>query len=316
LSAFLNRVQLRAPDLAIRLQRATSLTDTLRSYQAPPHRLFLEEQPPRLFENEKNRKQFLENLLNPCYNRSDRGATPRILFHQADDIDIWGTDPDIPFYLQNNADEPAIFDPEPPQEPASAPSEDVLEVAFASSPAGPFVGSVPAYIDCDDADPENGAQSFTMDDFDSLRPSCELTKTVLDYLLGLPLPTDDSSNMIRSTFHLWPSIRIHDPLEMDGATTWSPRTNAKTFDSSRFQVLPYYATCHWQLAVFDTEDYIIFRYDSSWLDDIDRFTFSVRPSQLALLSTVLTLRQVLQQWLDANGGNPESIQYRHYLVTV
>jgi hypothetical protein len=242
--------------------------------------LFLEEQPPRLFENEKNRKQFLENLLNPCYNRSDRGATPRILFHQADDIDIWGTDPDIPFYLQNNADEPAIFDPEPPQEPASAPSEDVLEVAFASSPAGPFVGSVPAYIDCDDADPENGAQSFTMDDFDSLRPSCELTKTVLDYLLGLPLPTDDSSDMIRST------------------------------------LLPYYATCHWQLAVFDTEDHIIFRYDSSWLDDIDRFTFSVRPSQLALLSTVLTLRQVLQQWLDANGGNPESIQYRHYLVTV
>jgi hypothetical protein len=287
--------------------------DTLRSYKAPPHRLLLEEQSPRLFENERNRKQFLENLLNPCYNRSDRGPISGILFDQADNIDIWGTDPDIPFYLQNNADEPAVFGSESSQESAFTPSEDVLE---ASSLAGPFVDSVPAHIDCDDADPENGTQGFTMGDFDSLNPSCELTKTVLDYLLGLPLSTDDFSDMMRSTFHLWPSIRIHDPLGIGDATTWSPQTNATTFNPSRFQVLPYYAACHWQLAVFDTEDHIIFRYDSSWPDGIDFFTFSVRPFQLRLLPTVLTLRQVLQLWLDANGGNPESIRYCHYPVTV
>jgi hypothetical protein len=290
--------------------------DALRSCQAPPHRLLLEEQPPRLFENERNRKQFLENLLNPCYNRSDRGAISHILFDQADNFDIWGTDPDIPFYLQNNADEPAIFGSESLQESAFAPSEDVLEVAFTSSTAGPFVDSVPTHIDCDDADQENGTQSFTMGDFDSLHPFCELTKTVLDYLLGLLLSTDDSSDMMRSTFHLWPSIRIHDPLGIDDAATWSPQTNAKTFNPSRFQILPYYAACHWQLAVFDIEDHIIFRYDSSWPDGIDPFTFSVRPFQLPLLPTVLTLRQVLQQWLDANGGNPESIQYRQYFATV
>jgi len=34
---------------------------------------------------------------------------------------------------------------------------------------------------------------------------------------------------MRSTFHLWPSIRIHDPLGLDDATTWSPQTNAKTW---------------------------------------------------------------------------------------
>jgi hypothetical protein len=268
LSAFLDCVQVRALDLENRLRGATSLVNTLRFYQAPPHRLLLEEQPPRLFENEKSRKQFLENLLNPCYNPSD----------------IWATDPDIPFYLRINADEPAIFGSESWQKSAFAPSEDVLEAAFTSSPTGPFLDSVP-HISCDDADPENDTQSFTMGDFDSLCPSRELTKTALDYLLGLSLSTNDSPDRTHSEFHLWPSIRIHDPLGIDNAATWSPQTNMKTFNPSRFQVLPYYATSHWQLAVFDTEEHIIFRYDSFWPDRIDPFKFSVRPFQLPLLPT-------------------------------
>lgn len=127
-------------------------------------------------------------------------------------------------------------------------------------------------------------------------PSCQdLTPDVLDRLLGrlcIELQTDAGEQP--SKFHVWPSIRIVYPIFGDDTATWSLRACSAPFNHSRYQVLPYFASYHWQLAVFDQVQHVITRYDSAWEDGTDRFTFSV-----------------LQKWLDSNGGNrcPNSYEY-------
>lgn len=64
--------------------------------------------------------------------------------------------------------------------------------------------------------------SFTLNDFDSLRPSCELTQKALDALLGSLLLADDVAYEVSPMFHIWPSIHIHDLVGSDDTATWSP----------------------------------------------------------------------------------------------
>lgn len=128
--------------------------------------------------------------------------------------------------------------------------------------------------------PPNGIGSLTEEDFVSLHPCKELTKAALDYLLSSLVPTDEDAYTNQSRFHIWPRIYIHDPMGTDDTATWPLQGDVKPFNCSRSQLLPYFASHHWQLAMFDMEEYMIVRYDSFWPDGIDLFTFLVCPKNL------------------------------------
>ena len=85
-------------------------------------------------------------------------------------------------------------------------------VAFTSSPAGPFADSVPAHHYFDDADPENGTQSFTMGDFGSLHPSYELTKYSIDTISTCPWSLKTDSFPVINIPQLHPDEKITDRL--------------------------------------------------------------------------------------------------------
>lgn len=76
-------------------------------------------------------------------------------------------------------------------------------------------------------------------------------------------------------FCIWPSIIISEPTLGDETATWSPQLSGTAFNSARLQILPYFASEHWQLAVFDIVEYVIFRYDPWWPLGTDHFIFSV-----------------------------------------
>jgi hypothetical protein len=92
------------PGNANRLQKATPLADALHSYQAPPNRLLLEDNPPHLFVNKMNKNHFLENLLSPF----DTSGTDRMV--DGDDDGGGGDGGGMPdsgshFNLRSSADE-------------------------------------------------------------------------------------------------------------------------------------------------------------------------------------------------------------------
>ncbi|KAK1093102.1 hypothetical protein LTR48_003002 [Friedmanniomyces endolithicus] len=101
----------------------------------------------------------------------------------------------------------------------------------------------------------------------------------------------------RLEFHVWPSIRLVDTTLDDDTATWSPQLCSTFLNNARYQVLPYFASYHWQLAVFDQINHVIARYDSAWQDGYDRFTFSV-----------------LQNWLHSSGGNPFDRPYEYNMI--
>jgi hypothetical protein len=123
--------------------------------------------------------------------------------------------------------------------------------------------------------PSYGFRTLIEEDFTSLDPGNDLTKGALDYLLSSFDRQGVDSD--RSNFYIWPGISIHDPTGDDYTSTWSPRGLVKSFNNSRYQLLPYFCSHHWQLAVFDTENHNILRYDSFWPDGVDCFPFLVCP---------------------------------------
>jgi len=125
-----------------------------------------------------------------------------------------------------------------------------------------------------------GIGSFSGRDIQSLRPSNDLTDTALDFLLG-SLSTDTlnrpDSSADGPTFHIWPSIRIHEPTGSHETATWSPQANDVASNLSRYQLLPYFANLHWQIAVFDIINHTLDQYDCFWPDGTDQSTFMVCP---------------------------------------
>lgn len=104
--------------------------------------------------------------------------------------------------------------------------------------------------------------------------SVDLTPYVLDQLfeaLRVQLQTDGGP----SEFHIWQSIIIVEPSLGDKTATWLPEGSLVSFNHARYHILPYFASYHWQLAVFDQFQGVIARYDSAWVDGTDRSTFSV-----------------------------------------
>ncbi|KAK3669526.1 hypothetical protein LTR78_010580 [Recurvomyces mirabilis] len=126
----------------------------------------------------------------------------------------------------------------------------------------------------------------------------DLSSDVLDQLFqGLNSRPQVDADDCRLKFHIWPSIRLVDAALDDDTATWSPQLCSTFLNNARYQVLPYFASYHWQLAVFDQMNHVIARYDSAWQDGYDRFTFSM-----------------LQKWLRSSGGNPFDRPYEYNMV--
>ncbi len=125
--------------------------------------------------------------------------------------------------------------------------------------------------------PLNSIGSFTEEDFTTLYPNKKLKKAALNYLLNLLVSPNKDPHTNHSEFHIQPGIYIHDPTGTDDTATQSPQGNVTAFNSSRYQLLPYFENHHWQLAIFNMKNHIIFRYDSFWSRvRISRFIFLVR----------------------------------------
>lgn len=129
----------------------------------------------------------------------------------------------------------------------------------------------------------DGVGNFSRLDIQSLQPSNDLTDTVLDFLLGL-LNTDTVNRPDGTenwtSFHIWPSIRIQTG---DETAIWSPQAHNIAFNLSRYQLLPYFANLHWQLAVFDIVKHTLDRYDCFWPGGTDQSTYTVRSSSAVVL---------------------------------
>ncbi|KAK1043518.1 hypothetical protein LTR74_018411 [Friedmanniomyces endolithicus] len=130
--------------------------------------------------------------------------------------------------------------------------------------------------------------------------SQDLTPDILDRLFESlnGRPQADAEDRL-SQFHIWPSIRFVETTLGDDTATWSPQHCSTVLDTARYQVLPYFASYHWQLAVSDQIGHVIARYDCAWQDGCDRFTFAV-----------------LEKWLHSNGGNPFDRPYEYDMVKV
>ena len=74
---------------------------------------------------------------------------------------------------------------------------------------------------------------------------------------------------------LWPSTRFDDPNSTDSSLRWSPRLQRSQRRPHRHQVLPFYDTERWQLAVFDIVENKIKCYDTVWTAGTSNSTFLV-----------------------------------------
>ncbi|KAK0866260.1 hypothetical protein LTR87_015070 [Friedmanniomyces endolithicus] len=126
----------------------------------------------------------------------------------------------------------------------------------------------------------------------------DLTPDVLDRLiktLRANLQTDAEDRP--SQFHIWPCITIVETTLGDHTAIWSPQSSSIRMSTARYQMLPYFASYHWQLAVFDQSQHVVARYDSAWQHGTDRFTFTV-----------------LQKWFLSHGGNSCQSSYEYTMV--
>jgi len=76
----------------------------------------------------------------------------------------------------------------------------------------------------------------------------DLTPDILDRLFESlnGRPQADAEDRL-SQFHIWPSIRFVETTLGDDTATWSPHHCSTVLDTARYQVLPYFASYHWQL---------------------------------------------------------------------
>lgn len=75
--------------------------------------------------------------------------------------------------------------------------------------------------------------------------------------------------------YLWPSVRFDESEDIDELPTWFPRLQQSPRPPRRYQILPFYYTERWQLAVFDVVEYILVCYDTTWTSGSPESTFLV-----------------------------------------
>lgn len=82
-------------------------------------------------------------------------------------------------------------------------------------------------------------------------------------------------NDIVSQCNLWPSTRFDYPNDIDELPGWSPRLQRSKRRPRRHQMLPFYNTGRWQLAVFDVVKNVVVCYDTTWTSGSPNSVFLV-----------------------------------------
>ncbi|KAG8531639.1 uncharacterized protein KY384_003270 [Bacidia gigantensis] len=82
-------------------------------------------------------------------------------------------------------------------------------------------------------------------------------------------------NGIFGQCYLWQSIRFDDPEGIDGRPEWWPRVQRSHRQPSRYQILPFFYSQRWQLAIFDIAENLVVCYDSVWTLGSPNSTFAL-----------------------------------------
>lgn len=86
---------------------------------------------------------------------------------------------------------------------------------------------------------------------------------------------DQHPNNILDHCHLWQSTRFDDPGGVEELLNWSPLLQRSQRWPRRYQILPFYYTERWQLAVFDIVENVAVCYDTVWASGSPNSTFIV-----------------------------------------
>ena len=118
---------------------------------------------------------------------------------------------------------------------------------------------------------------------------------------------------IVSQYDLWPSTRFDDPNGTDESPRWSPRLQRSQRRPRRHQVLPFYDSGRWQLAVFDMVENKVTCYDTVWTAGTLSSTFLVgQASYIYYGSNADSNRQSLQQWFNATVLSAQEVVFHCY----
>ena len=124
---------------------------------------------------------------------------------------------------------------------------------------------------------------------------------------------DQQPKNILDQCYLWQSTRFNDLEGIDETPSWFPRLQRSQSRPHRYQMLPFYHTERWQLAVFDVVEKVVVCYDTTWTSGVPNSTFRVGQALYAHQGWEADQRlQSLQQWHDKTLGNPQGILFDCY----
>lgn len=112
---------------------------------------------------------------------------------------------------------------------------------------------------------------------------------------------------------LWRSTRFEDADGVDERPTWTPRLQRSQRRPRCYQLLPFYDSGRWQLAVFDIMKKVIVCYDTIWTSGSSNSTFLV--GQALCVCSGLQANpgpQLLQQWFSATVYTKEVVFNCHH----
>ena len=118
---------------------------------------------------------------------------------------------------------------------------------------------------------------------------------------------------IVSQCDLWPSTRFDDLNRTDESPRWSPRLQRSQRRPHRHQVLPFYDTGRWQLAVFDIVENKVTCYDTVWTaGTLNATVFVGQASCMCYGSNADSKLQSLQQWFNATVCSAQEVVFDCY----
>lgn len=94
------------------------------------------------------------------------------------------------------------------------------------------------------------------------------------YCFRLAAEVQQPKNILNQC-HLWQSTRFDELEGFDEATSWFPRLQHGQQQPLRYQLLPFYSTARWQLAIFDIVNNVVVCYDTMWTSGLPNSTFRV-----------------------------------------
>ena len=120
-------------------------------------------------------------------------------------------------------------------------------------------------------------------------------------------------NTIVSQCDLWPSTRFDDPNGADASPRWSPRLQRSQRRPRCHQLLLFYDTGRWQLAVFDIANKKIICYDTVRTAGTPNSTFLVgQASCICCGPNADSKLQSLQQWFNVTVSGVQEVVFDFY----